>query len=478
MKIPSALKNMTGYALGLFFIKGISLIMLPIMARYLLPEQLGKLELLASIGMFFGLLMGLAMHEALYRFAGEQTNSVQRKAIASELFRNGLMISGSISSGLLFAANTLPVTQWIPASQVEINVLLLSLSLESAIGLGLAWLRMQDQVKAFLKICIGTSVFQVTLVLLVLQFMPSVAGILFASFIAHLAQLIAIQVYSRLDLSTKNTIPFRTYLTYCIPMMLSGLVAFGLNGAERWILAASTSLAELGQYAIAAKFSLAMCILVQPFGMWWMPKRFDYLNNKGANATLRVTQYGLVLISCLTLFMAGIGQVFILIALPDLYHDASKLLVATLAVAWCKEITELTNIGILFHKKTQWLLYTNIAATLFGLTVAFALTSYGIWGILFALFSAQFVRMLAVTYLSQMLSVLPYQFSKLSTLFVVTFGLLYLFAQDLSVTVISLMALSAPILILLLATKLALLPIAQSTIWHDVSQRFTRRTQQ
>ncbi len=475
MKMPSALKNMTGYAFGLFLIKGLSLIMLPIMARYLVPEQLGKLELLASIGTFFGLLMGLAMHEALYRFAGEQSNSVKRKAIASELFRNGLMISGSISTALLIAANTLPVTQWIPVNQSEINVLLLSLSLESAIGLGLAWLRMQDQVKAFLKICVGTSIFQVTLVLFVLQFMPSVAGILLASFIAHFAQLVAIQIVSRLDLFCKNSVPFTTYLTYCIPMMLSGLVAFGLNGAERWILAASTSLAELGQYAIAAKFSLAMCILVQPFGMWWMPKRFNYLNNKGVKSTLQVTQYGLILISCLALFMAGVGQVFILVALPELYQDASKLLVATLAIAWCKEVTELTNIGILFHKKTQWLLYTNIAVTLFGLTLAFTLKSYGIWGILVALFSAQFVRMAAVTLLSQKLTALPYQVNKLSLIFIVTFVLLYLFAQDLSLAIIGLMAIGAPILIVLLATKLALLPIAQSTLWHDVSQRFVKR---
>lgn len=477
MKIPSALKNMTGYALGLFLIKGISLIMLPIMARYLLPEQLGKLELLASIGTFFGLLMGLAMHEALYRFAGEQNNSAQRKAIASELFRNGLLISGSISSVLLFAANTLPVTQWIPVNQNEINVLLLSLSLESAIGLGLAWLRMQDMVKAFLKICVGTSVFQVTLVLLVLQFMPSVAGILFASFIAHLIQLIAIQIVSRLNLFEKNTIPFTTYLAYCVPMMLSGLVAFGLNGGERWILAASTSLAQLGQYAIAAKFALAMCILVQPFGMWWMPKRFNYLSNKGAKTTLQITQYGLILISCLALFVAGVGQVFIVIALPDLYHDASKLLVATIAIAWCKEVTELTNIGILFHKKTQWLLYTNIAATLFGLSLAYFLADYGIWGILLALFSAQLVRMLAVTYLSQKLSTLPYQTNQLLLVFVGTFGFLSLFIQDLSLAMIGLMAIGAPILIILLATKLALLPIAQSSLWHDVSQRFVRRTQ-
>jgi len=477
MTIPAAIKNMASYAIGLFLIKGLSLLMLPVVANYLAPAQLGKLELLASIGTFIGLLIGLAMHEALYRFAGDKQSEPERFNIASHLFKTTLLLSVCACGLLLFIANSAPVLSILPVSQLELNIVLTSISLEGAIGIGLAWLRMQDKVHAFLKICISTSVLQVMLVVTVLYTAPSVANILLASFIAHLVQLLGIGLYNKFSWRIKQAAPLSRYWAYSIPIMLSGLVAFGLNGAERWLLAASTSLTELGQYAIAAKFSLAMCILVQPFGMWWMPKRFHYLSYVGAIKTRTITQYGLLLISLLTVLIAGAGQCFILLALPELYHDAGNLLIATLAIAWCKEVAELTNVGILHHKKTKHLLSINLACTLVGLCTALALGQYGIWAILGSLFFAQFIRALAITYVSQRLERLPYQIYELSAVFVVTFAMLGVYTQELSATSLAALSLLSPVLLLLLASWLRLIPTLHCFNWQVMIQRLSGRTQ-
>ncbi|MDN3684766.1 hypothetical protein QW180_19040 [Vibrio sinaloensis] len=66
--------------------------------------------------------------------------------------------------------------------------------------------------------------------------------------------------------------------------MLSAMVAFALSGAERWIIVAYTDLDTLGIYAIAAKFALGVGILIQPFHMWWMPKRFQVQQSKGGTS--------------------------------------------------------------------------------------------------------------------------------------------------------------------------------------------------
>ena len=74
LRQPSPLINMLTYGIGLVISKGAALIMLPIIANYLAPSQIGRLDLLASIGAVAGIVVTFALHEALYRFVGEESD--------------------------------------------------------------------------------------------------------------------------------------------------------------------------------------------------------------------------------------------------------------------------------------------------------------------------------------------------------------------------------------------------------------------
>ena len=68
----------------------------------------------------------------------------------------------------------------------------------------------------------------------------------------------------------------RKVMIYGLPIMGSGLLAFVLNGLDRLLIAESVSIEQLAIYSVALKFSIAVTLLMQPFGLWWMPKRFHY----------------------------------------------------------------------------------------------------------------------------------------------------------------------------------------------------------
>ncbi|MCG6295781.1 lipopolysaccharide biosynthesis protein, partial [Vibrio vulnificus] len=137
-----------------------------------------------------------------------------------------------------------------------------------------------------------------------LSWMPSITSILAASVMTHLVQVIWLQRLCRLPLIQPKAAQILDFILYSIPIALSGMVAFLMNGAERWVIATTDTIESLAFYAIAAKFALALCILVQPFGMWWMPKRFSVYLREGAQQAARITQYGLVWIAMLA---AGIA---------------------------------------------------------------------------------------------------------------------------------------------------------------------------
>ncbi|MDE1311041.1 hypothetical protein L9W73_00165 [Vibrio aestuarianus] len=473
MILSQPMKNMGIYALSLFLSKGVSLFMLPLITYYLTVDQVGKLELLATISACFGIMAGLALHECLYRFAGVKKTQHQRWIKASELFTFALILGTLIAIGfwLVFQFIRFSTSVSLPFTVQEQSLILLVVGLEGAIAISTAWLRMIDKPMLFFKISITTTGMQVCGIMAVLHLFPTVIGILTVGAVASVVQLLLLQHYNHFDWQW----PARpkVYLGYALPLALSGLIAFGLSGSERWIIAFSSSLEQLAHYAIAIKLSLAMCILVQPFGMWWMPKRFTTLEQKGPQQAVKYTQYGMVYIALLTVTIAFAGQVIILFSLPLEYADAAKMLIGTLAVAFFKEQSELLNLGLLHHKKTHWLFAINLTATTAGLTLCGFWATIGISGILIALIIAQGFRCLLVIYFSHQLQPIPYAYkSSIALMLCVGFCLIIAWhAEFLWMLIVG--SILAPIMILLMAliTRLVILPSA----WFHPSFKLSSR---
>jgi len=455
--IPPASRHMIYYGLGLFMMKGISLIMLPILAHTFSIEQIGKLELLATISAFASIMIGFSMNEILYRFTGHLDDS-EKKTCANKIY----ILSLTISVG--FLPLTLMLSTFI-AQQVdtiqphELMILCSGLLIEATIGVSLAWLRMQDKVTHFVWVTTGTSLLQITLILIFVWLDTGVAGVLASSVLAHFCQFIVLHKINAFTWQLPSISQCKTFLYYSVPLTLSGLLAFSLNGFEKWILSSSSSLSELAVYAIATKFALAMCILVQPFGMWWMPKRFHHLEQKGVTSTTTTTQYGMVWIVILSSTMAYVAPAFIQLFMPLNYYLATDYVLMAIGIAMLKEISELTNIGILHRKQTRVLLIINIMAATIAISLALALKSYSVWGILTAMFIAQFFRTVAITLLSQYYLRLTYRYLSLGLLFMTSFTHLVVSYHVESIHYLMALTLFAPLTILVLVYFMRMLPI-------------------
>lgn len=412
--MPSALSHFALYGISLLFLNGISLIMLPITAHYLSVEQVGRLELLATCAALLSIISTASMHESLYRFTANLTCADQRHQQASQLFTLGLLFSVVLCGVGWAAIELLPnLLQILPFSRLELSLLLLALLFEGPVSLHLTWLRMQEKAKLFLLLSISSSLLQISLILLVLMTEPSVWGVLAAGAVTRLCQFLVLSLINRFHLIYPSHA--KPLLGYSLPLMLSAMVAYGLNGAERWFISATTTLETLALYAIAAKFALAMCLLVQPFGMWWMPKRFAMLEQQGVQATARYTQLGMTYVVLLSIGMAFWGQWFIAFALPDSYLAAQKILLIVLLSAVCKEWTELLNIGVLYQKRSALLFKINLLSAVLALMLCGMLSQWGVMGIASGIAGAQGLRLVAISYFSLRLQPLPLQPQRLLT---------------------------------------------------------------
>ncbi|MGY5538673.1 lipopolysaccharide biosynthesis protein [Vibrio brasiliensis] len=470
------IKNISLYAVSLFLMKGVSLFTLPLMAHYLSPNELGHLELLGITTVFFSLVVGLAMHENLYRFIGPIRHARLRRIKAAKLYSASLSLSVFLSIVILFFYMVSPFKIDL-FDTTQLALILLVLCYEAPLAICLAWLRLHNQADLFFKVCTTTVVIQVALLVTVLTHSPDVTTIFALNVLCTFAQFLFLHFYLRFPFRLPKTTHLRQYLYYSMPLMLSAVVAFGLSGAERWLIAGATDLETLGMYAIAAKFALGVGILIQPFHMWWMPKRFESMQVHGSGYTATVTQRGVLLLCLIAISVSWLSQIFIELALPSNYQPAIGYVSLTITMMLFKELVELCNFGVLYRKKTPQLLYINIFATFVALGTCIVTLEHGLYGILLSLVVGQVTRFVLTLYRSQKLFYLNYQLSALLGLvfLTITFIVTSRYHQHLEVSV--LMLVLQPLALIAYAIRCQLVTIISIRTVFIAMQTYLGKTQ-
>lgn len=410
--MPSVLKQTFFYSISTFLMKGISLLMLPVVAHYLSPEEFGQLEILASIAVIGSILVGLGLEDALFRFAGSECNPQKKSALASHLYFISLMLS-SLALMLFWVLSQL-WSYLLPGelSQYHINLVLVLLSLESLIAIPLGWSRMRDKVWVFCGASVGRVVIHAAFTFLLLSFGRGISGILEASLIAAAVQVVYLSFWLIRDVGVHWLAEINRRLwPYCWPIVASGLLMFVFNGLDRWILAHYSSIAAVGIYGIAAKFALGVAILMQPFGIWWSPKRFEILSQyNGLNKVAKYSQAGIILCGFICISIIYFGPWLIQLLLPLDYHQAGEYLIFVACAFAFKEVTEVVNIGCFHKDSTKIQFYINASSAVFAAVLMFCLTVlFDLQGLVFAVAVAYMARMLLFYFASQSQLKIPYQ---------------------------------------------------------------------
>lgn len=409
--LPGALRHTLLYGTSIVLMKGVSLLMLPFIAHHLPADALGRLEVIGSLAIVGSILVGMGLEDALYRFIGITKDSRSRRSLAASLFGLSAVIGGSALLIAYLAAAT--IASWIPGlpSTYETRLVLAMLALEGCIAIPLGWLRMHDRAVHFFLFTTGRALLQALLVILFLELDRGVAGVLEAGLIAAVAQAVGLAAMQlgetgcAIDRETS-----RRAGIYSLPIVSSGLTAFTLNGMDRWILAEHASMADVAHFGVAAKFALAVALLLQPFGMWWSPRRFEVLHGEdGRRQAARMISIGLVLTLLITVVVGLSSPLLIAGLLPPGYGIAGQYAIALVLVIALREMAELVNLGCFTGDTTITQLCINLIGALVGLCgMLYWAGEHAVWGIIGALMLAQAVRLMLLFVASQYFLPLPY----------------------------------------------------------------------
>lgn len=467
--LSDGIKQSLLYGASIALMKGVSLLMLPFIANHIAAEEFGRLEVITTLAVIGSILVGMGLEDTLFRFAGPEQNAEKRRHISAEIFTLTIVIGVlTLIGGWMLAPI---ITSHFPGdpSVYEIRLVLSLLALEGCIAIPLGWLRMNNKAVSFFLVSTGRALFQALLVVVFLYLDRGVTGILEAGLIATALQTVILCALQLRDTGIKfNLSTCKKSFIYSLPIVGSGLVAFALNGMDRWILAENAGLAEVAEFGIAAKFALAMVLLMQPFGMWWSPRRFEVLNNEnGEQKVAEIIAMGTTIALVITVAVGLISPALINWLLPESYHQASQYVVAIVIVMLLKELVELFNIGCFNGNTTSSQLIINVIAAVVGIIAMLWLTPiYHVWGIIGALLLAQLLRLVLFYRISQHFLPLVYPIRAMLVITVLS-ALWLLFSLQINSLLYAIAA--------VFSATLSLIVVAQYLKLMDLKKQFSRK---
>jgi O-antigen/teichoic acid export membrane protein len=421
-RLPPAVLEMGYYAGGLVAQRLISLVLLPITTHFLHPAEFGHLEVLLAFADVGGMLFALALPATLSRYVGAVDSLDERRVICARIFGVAALIAIVLGGCcLLFAA---PLAQVLPGNGTpgEVRLLVITLSVEGLLGTGLTWLRIRSDARSFLLLTLGRSVIYAVLAIALLAGGLGVFGMLAAGALATIIEVIAMSwIVLRETGITLRGIQWGALTIYAGPLLLSGIAGFALGSFDRWVLVDWVSAADIGIYGAAVRVGGFTAALLQPFHMWWMPKRFIVLAEEGgAKRTADAVAIGLV-ITMLGASAVTLGGPLLIHLLTSPGYYAATAYVGWLAIIYAvQEAGALVEVGTYLRRDGFAPLLFQVVSGAVAIGLYYLLIPrYGVAGAIAATLAAQVVRTLLCYFLSEIYVHIPYRFLPLAIVAVV-----------------------------------------------------------
>jgi len=332
------------YVLALILSKAAGFVMLPLVTSSLSVADYARLEVLASVADVAGMICGLGLADAFFRL-GTGGDSQCRERRRAELLGCAVLAAAlllALGQGGLSLADA-----WGFETTPAMRFLAVSVALTAAIELPLGWLRSEGRAWRYATIFMLRTLLQCGLGAALLLQGFGVDGLFAGAAIADLAAsilLIILQVRaSGLRWPRELLLPA---LRYGGPLALGGIAGFALGSLDRWFLVAAVPAIELAQYGLAVKFGALVVVAMQPFGLWWYPRRLAVLDQTdGAAQSACAVGVGLTLLWCGAACVAVASPLVMRVLLPIDYLGARDW-VPYLAICFAlHETASLVNVG-------------------------------------------------------------------------------------------------------------------------------------
>jgi O-antigen/teichoic acid export membrane protein len=319
------------YGLAILVQRLASFVLIPINTRHLSTADYGVLELIDQISLILAVVLGLNFSSALgYFYHRETSQEGKRRVSVTTLLGAALvgLVAGLICAALADILSRLAYGETSQTAYLRFAFLTLPLTFATEAALG--WLRIEDRVHSFVWASVlrvaGTLVATVVFVgLLDLR----IWGVLYSTLSALLITVIFLAWYclpKMRPLSIDFGL-FRRMLYYSVPLGLGGVAMFVIHFGDRFLLARSRPLEELGLYSLAYKIAMLLSFAYLSFHNYWSAQIFEIVKREDSRVMFsRVFTYALFGMTFLALALVVMSKPMVRLLTAPIFHGAAEIL--------------------------------------------------------------------------------------------------------------------------------------------------------
>ncbi len=399
------------YILAVFLEKAFAIVTVPLMAAHLSPSDYGRFDQALSLCELVAILMTLGAADSLVRFASVAQTEDERRKTAADLL--GTALIAVLVVGVIVQLSA----AWIAAiwkTTFDLTALrfgLAAVSVVCLIDMPLMWIRFNNQAYLFLIIVLTRTIFTVGGTWLMLTWGYGGEGVLiFNSVIILLSAvaLTALQIHwVGVSFSLRG---FRQIAVYGLPLVGAGIAMFAMGNLNRWFLAGNVSFSDIGQLGLATRLAVLTALVLQPFILWWGPRRLaDLQKNEGLTISAKNWSLGYSLLILSSLGVALAGPVFITVFLPPSFSHASDYLQFLVLVQLLNTLSWLCATGVFARANGMTVLTIDATAALCAV-IGFALLipHFGVAGAITGVLIGHAIRLLLYLWAGAKTAPIPY----------------------------------------------------------------------
>ncbi len=194
---------------------------------------------------------------------------------------------------------------------------------------------------------------------------------------------------------------FKHLFSYGLPLVVAGLLSWGLNSLDRVFLRSISSYEELGVYSVAGSFAAPAALISSVFNTIWAPMVFKwYAGGLDFDRITKVADRLMAVVSVLVCLTGAFSWVLHYL-LPEKYHSASGIVAGCMLPPLFYTLSEVTGIGISIVKKNGYAVIVSFFSLGFGALLGWLLIPlYGSKGAMFMMVGAFWVFFILRTEIS------------------------------------------------------------------------------
>lgn len=389
------------YGLSAALGKILTLCTLPLLTRALSTAEFGIVDVMATFGGAFTMLVVMGQDSAIARFYCDSEDSGERKQIVAQALLTQMCVCFVVVAALLVWSGTiLPEILGVPGYTTAFHVLVLSLPFAMLSSFARGLLKWTFAKWRFNILVIGTTALIVAATFVfAIQLKMGVIGVFYAQLVGMILSAVLGLVFCWKHLALPRTTEFIVpMLKFGWPYMIAGLLLALLPALDRVFVTRWFGATATGQYAVGSKLAMLLLLPVSAFEMAWGPFCFAIYQQQNAIDTFnRALRYFSAGVTLLILCLVAVSEpVITLVASSRYLEGAGVVLPLSMAVA-VRAASWIAGVGIDLSKKT----YLSVASLALGLGVS-VLTMWllskplGMTGIAWGVLVGQVVS--AVTY--------------------------------------------------------------------------------